>query len=204
MYQVSGFIKEVDVKKDLEKVKNELFNRFGIEELHILKQVHGDKIFIDSGGEGDGVIVTKPKSGALIRTADCFGVALIDRVKGISGVFHSGWRGTELNICGKGAGLMKTMGCFDIEATIFPGIESCCFEIGLELLPRFEKANIAVKERDNGYYGDLKKAISESLKGEGIENIKDLSECTFCNEEYFSFRRDKTEKRHGVFVVNCS
>jgi len=199
-----GFIKEIDVKTQFDEVKARLFKEYGIHELHILKQIHSDIVIVDEGGTGDGVIITKPDTGALVRTADCFGVALIDRKMKISGIFHSGWRGTELGISVKGAQMMKDMGCSDIEAVIFPGIEKCCFEIGSELVERFKNAHIPVEMRNGKYFADLKTSIIEGLRTQGIENIDDMSECTFCHSGYFSFRKDRTEKRHGAFVINKS
>jgi len=204
MKQEYGFIEDIDVKAEFDRVRDELSAKYGILELHILKQIHSDMIFVDEGGTGDGIIITKPRSGALVRTADCFGVALIDRKMNISGIFHSGWRGTELGISAKGAQMMKEMGCSDIEAVIFPGIEKCCFEIGSELVERFKNAGIPVEMKNGKYFADLKTSIIESLKAQGVENIKDMSECTFCGKGFFSFRKDGTEKRHGAFVINIS
>jgi polyphenol oxidase len=204
MMQKYGFIKDIDVKARFDEVKAQLFKEYGIRELHILKQIHSDIILVDEGGTGDGIIVTKPFTGALVRTADCFGVALIDRKMNISGIFHSGWRGTELKITVKGVQMMKDLGCSDIEAVIFPGIEKCCFEIGSELVERFKNAAIPVEMKNGKYFADLKTSIIESLKEQGVENIKDMSECTFCGKGFFSFRRDGTEKRHGAFVINFS
>ncbi|MBP5202382.1 laccase domain-containing protein, partial [bacterium] len=50
-------------------------------------------------------------------------------------------------------------------------------------------------------HADLKTAIKNELIKAGITKITDNSECTFCTEGYFSYRRDKTEKRHATFVV---
>ncbi|HQN72424.1 MAG TPA: polyphenol oxidase family protein [bacterium] len=204
MKQIYGFIKDIDVKAEFDRIRNELSAKYGILELHILKQIHSDMIFVDKGGTGDGIIVTKPFTGALVRTADCFGVALIDRKMNISGIFHSGWRGTELKITVKGVQMMKDLKCSDIEAVIFPGIEKCCFEIGSELVGRFKNAGIPVEMKNGKYFADLKTSIIEGLKAQGVENIKDMSECTFCGKGFFSFRRDGTEKRHGAFVINFS
>ena len=149
---------------------------------------------------GDGIIITKP-SIALIRTADCVPVVLFDETADIAGVFHSGWRGTELKIVSKGLAKMKELGCKNISAVIFPAIGFCCFEIGKELLERFADAGIPTEKRGEKYYADLKTAIKNELKNGGVSKISDRSECTFCGEGYFSYRKNKTEKRHATFVV---
>ena len=195
-----GFIKERDAKAELDEISAELKQRFSLETLWRSHQIHSNMIFVDGEGEGDGIIITKP-SIALIRTADCVPVVLFDRVADIAGVFHSGWRGTELKIVSKGVKKMKELDCKDISAVIFPAIGFCCFEIGEELLERFKNAGIPTERRGEKLYADLKTAIKNELRNGGVTDISDQSECTFCGEGYFSYRRDKTEKRHATFVV---
>ncbi|HNW82795.1 MAG TPA: polyphenol oxidase family protein [bacterium] len=199
-----GFIKETDARVNFDAICENIRKEYNIKELHFLKQVHGDNILIDCSGTGDGIIITKPATGALIKTADCFPVVLTDRVKNISGIFHSGWKGTELGISAKGAEMMREIGCGNIEAVIFPGIEQCCFRIGSELIDRFAKANIPVIKKTDGYFADLKSAIISGLKSKGVETIKDMSVCTCCGEGYFSYRKDGTDKRHASFVITFS
>lgn len=199
-----GFIKEIDAKTNFEKIIDHIRKDYQIDELHFLKQVHGDDILIDSSGTGDGIILTRPGTGAVIRTADCFSVVLFDRKKKMAGIFHSGWRGTELGITLKGAKILRQMGCADIDAAVFPGIEKCCFEIGPELIERFGKAGIPVLIKGDKYFADIKISIVNGLISEGIKNINDFSVCTFCSKEYFSYRRNKTEKRHASFIINFS
>lgn len=195
-----GFIKERDAKAELDEIAAELKQRFSLETLWRSHQIHSNMIFVDGEGEGDGIIITKP-SIALIRTADCVPVVLFDRVADIAGVFHSGWRGTELKIVSKGVKKMKELDCRNISAVIFPAIGFCCFEIGEELLERFKNAGIPTERRGEKLYADLKTAIKNELQNGGVTDIFDQSECTFCGEGYFSYRRDKTEKRHATFVV---
>lgn len=195
-----GFIKERDAKAELDEIAAELKQKFSLETLWRPHQIHSNMIFVDGEGEGDGIIITKP-SIALIRTADCVPVVLFDRVADIAGVFHSGWRGTELKIVSKGVKKMKELGCRNISAVIFPAIGFCCFEIGEELLERFKNVEIPTERRGGKLYADLKTAIKNELQNGGVTDIFDQSECTFCGEGYFSYRRDKTEKRHATFVV---
>ena len=195
-----GFIKERDAKAELDGITAELKQKYSLETFWRPHQVHSDTIFVDGEGEGDGIIITKP-SIALIRTADCVPVVLFDEAANIAGVFHSGWRGTELKIVSKGLAKMKELGCKNISAVIFPAIGFCCFEIGEELLERFKNAGIPTERRGGKLYADLKTAIKNELQNGGVTDISDQSECTFCGEGYFSYRRDRSEKRHATFVV---
>ena len=195
-----GFIKERDAKAEYEPIVSDLKRKFGLTTVWRPHQIHSDRIFVDGEGDGDGIIITKP-SIAIIRTADCIPVVLFDKTRNTGGVFHSGWRGTERKIVSKGAKMMAELGCSDIEAVIFPGIGSCCFEIGHELKEQFENAEIPITCRNGKLYADLKTAIRNELEKAGVSIISDNSECTFCGEGYFSYRKDKTEKRHATFVV---
>ncbi|MBO4699677.1 polyphenol oxidase family protein [bacterium] len=195
-----GFVKERDAKADFDGIAAELKRKFGLETLWRPHQIHSDTVFVDGEGDGDGIIITKP-SIAVVRTADCVPVVLFDKAADIAGVFHSGWRGTELKIVSKGLKMMKDLGCGNISAVIFPAIGFCCFEIGGELEERFEKAGIPVERRGGRLYADLKAAIKNELETAGITDISDKSECTFCGSGYFSYRKNKTEKRHATFAA---
>jgi len=199
-----GFIADIDAKKDIDRVKGYLSKEYGVKTVHILKQIHSDIILVDSSGTGDGIIITEPDCAGIITTADCFSVVLIDRQKSISAIFHSGWKSTELNIVGKGIKKMKELGCRNISCVVFPAIGECCFEIGNELVERFKIAGIPIHKKEDRLFADLKSAIISELIKEGVENINDYYKCTYCDNTLFSYRRDKTEKRHPSFIVNIS
>jgi len=196
-----GFIKEIDAAGNFEKVEDYLKQKFEVRDIFSLKQVHGDKILVDESGEADGIIVTKKDFAGVVRTADCFPVVLFDRKKDVAGVFHCGWRGTELGIHEKGFRKMLKMGCRDIEAVIFPGIGECCFEIGFELEERFNKVGIPLLVRDGKLYADILKKLENDLKGLGAVSVASKAICTYCNNGYFSYRKDGTKKRHATFIA---
>jgi YfiH family protein len=90
---------------------------------------------------GDGLITDVPGVVLGILTADCLPLLLVDRKRKVIGAFHAGWRGTVQRIVEKGLGIMR--GQFgsspqDICAAIGPGIQSCCYEVGVELKEQFE------------------------------------------------------------------
>ena len=199
-----GFIKEIDAAGNFEKVEDYLKHKFGVSSIFSLKQVHDDRILVNESGEADGIIVTKKGCAGVVRTADCFPVVLFDRKKDVAGVFHCGWRGTELGIHEKGFGKMLEMGCQDIEAIIFPGIGKCCFEIGFELEERFKKAEIPLMIRDGKLYADILKKLENDLDRLGAVSITSKAVCTYCSDGYFSYRKDGTKKRHATFIAKFS
>ncbi|HEY1272207.1 MAG TPA: peptidoglycan editing factor PgeF [Terriglobales bacterium] len=114
--------------------------------LTTLRQVHSDVIHhVERASErrltGDGLITGRPGILLAVQTADCLPVILVDTRLRAVGVFHAGWRGTLQRIVEKGVGEMrKRFGTRpgDLQASIGPGIRSCCFEVGEELRAKFE------------------------------------------------------------------
>ena len=197
----AGFVKGIDGKVERESFKSYLFKEYSLKEIHTAKLVHGDVVLVNQSGEGDGIIITEEKQGALIYTADCFSVVIHDTKKPIAGIFHSGWKGTEINIVGKGIQKLRELGGKDLSTIIFPAIHKCCFEIGSELIERFTIAHIPIEYRENKIFADLKTAIKKQINNEGVTLIEDLSLCTCCDTSFYSYRRDKTTKRNLSFVI---
>jgi polyphenol oxidase len=111
-----------------------------------LRQIHSDLIHCLSGvpdqpPAGDGLVSSTPGLLLAIQTADCLPVILVDTKRRAVGVFHAGWRGTVQRIVEKGAGEMRRhFGSLprDIKAAIGPGIHNCCYQVGTEVVAKFE------------------------------------------------------------------
>ncbi len=111
-----------------------------------LRQIHSDLIHCVSEVpehplSGDGLVTCTSRILLGILTADCLPVILVDTRRKAVGVFHAGWRGTAKRIVEKGVGEMQRwFGSRprDLKAAIGPGIRSCCYEVGPEVLSSFE------------------------------------------------------------------
>ncbi|HOW52566.1 MAG TPA: polyphenol oxidase family protein [bacterium] len=194
------FVEQPDAKEHLDDLVGALAAGLGLTAIHRVRQVHGDHIVIDDPGEGDGLIITKRGTGALIRTADCFPVVIADEQRPLAGIFHCGWRGVELQLAAQGARRLKELGARSLRAALFPGIEKCCFRIGPELIDRFDAAGIPVERRQGELFADLGAAIVDQLVSEGVGEIEELTRCTACTPGLFSYRRDHDERRHATMV----
>jgi len=127
-----------------------------------LRQIHSDIIrCVDSIPEhppvGDGLLTATPGLLLAIQTADCLPIILVDARRRAVGVFHAGWRGTVKRIVEKGVGEMFR--CFgsrprDLKASIGPGIQGCCYEVGEEVRTKFES--------QFGYATSLFREVKES------------------------------------------
>jgi YfiH family protein len=92
--------------------------------------------------EADGLISDQPGLLLAIQTADCVPVLVVDRMRRVVAGFHAGWRGTVEQIVELGVETMRAeFGSEpgDLAAAIGPGIGSCCYTVGDEVLDRFTK-----------------------------------------------------------------
>jgi YfiH family protein len=157
-----------------------------------VRQVHGTDVARVDGqgnaGDADALFTTRRELPLAVFTADCFSVALLGP-KGV-GIAHAGWRGASGGVVAALRRAMEVVGAIPERACIGPGIRSCCFEVGPEVLARFD-----------GYHAettwgtpsvDIVSAIREELTG---LDIIEVGRCTRCGGEYFSHRLDGTSER---------
>ncbi len=172
-------------------------------------------IFFDNA-DADGVFTGVKGIVLCIRTADCVPV-LFAGFKGKTvtavGAVHCGWKGAYGGII-KNAVSILAKG-FDINAgsilaVIGPSVCKKCYEVKEDFVNLFLKQNNSninffQKNNDNGkdkIFFDLKSFIKNELIFNGLndKNIFDINECTMENEDFFSYRRNKTDKRQVSFI----
>lgn len=178
------------------------------------QQIHSDKIFCaDSIGEDkevqgyDALITSKPRTGLLIQQADCQAILLHDPVKRVIAAIHCGWRGSVLNIIKK---TIERLTCeygadpLSLRAVISPSLGPCCAEFKnyIQEIPE-SLHNYQVKSN----HFDFWKISKDQLIAAGLhkKHIETVSICTFCNQDFFSYRRMKkqggqTTGRHGSAI----
>lgn len=110
-----------------------------------LRQIHSDLVHcVESVPEhplvGDGLVSNTPGLLLAVQTADCLPVILVDPKNRAVGLFHAGWRGTVKRIVEKGVGEMHRHFGTDprnMVASIGPGVQGCCYEVGEEVRQKF-------------------------------------------------------------------
>jgi YfiH family protein len=114
-----------------------------------VRQIHSNVLVIASAADaareqpkkGDGLMTDEPGLLLGIQTADCIPVLVADRKRRAVAAFHAGWRGTVNRIVESGIGRMRLeFGSQpeDLIAAIGPGVGSCCYAVGEEVLSSFE------------------------------------------------------------------
>ncbi len=141
----------------------------------------------------DGLISDVPGIILAVSVADCAPVYLFDPRMRVIALVHAGWRGTVDKIA---EGVVKKMihdygsRSADIQAFIGPHIQECHFEVKEDVAEKFHDDDIELREAK--IYVSLASAIRRQLLKVGLTgaNIKISEECTYCEEKYFSARRD--------------
>lgn len=181
---------------------NNIKDMFNLKDIGYLKQIHSDIICEYEHGkvfDGDAIITQNKDIGIGVFTADCVPIIIIDRTKDLIASVHSGWKGTYLEITSKV--LDKMINIFnskveDISIFIGPHIRQCCYEIGPEVIHKFQREptykdfSVILNNKLS-----LEKCIIAQCMSRGIfeSNINIVEFCTYCSEEYHfhSFRKNR-------------
>lgn len=143
------------------------------------EQIHGDGIHQVLNGEPlrqqvpgvDALVTDCPRTVLGIVVADCCAVYLVDPMRKVIGLCHSGKKGTELEIVSKTIEFMvKEMGCErqDIVAQLSPCIRPPHYEV------------------------DIANQIQQQLTKSGVGEIHISRSCTASDaKNYYSYRREK-------------
>ena len=168
----------------------------------VTKEQGGDLILNDiTAPETDGLITNERGLMLCTLQADCVPVFLMDPVRKVIGMVHSGWKGTNKKIAANAVRLMQeTYGSnpSDIFAAMGPCICGKDYEVSADLFDAFlenypEKAvKTFFEPKENGkYYLYLNKAIRFAMVEAGLkdENIEDPEYCTVHSGIFPSYRK---------------
>lgn len=202
--------KENHIKEFIEKLKKNY-------KIIYAKQTHSDNIKIIKENDEkifyediDGFITKRKDIVIITKYADCLPIFLYDLNKEIIGVVHSGWQGTYKGIALKALDIMQKeydSNKKDILIGLGIGIKSCCYEVKQDFYEKFiekysfDKVKDSFEKREDKIYFDNEKLNFKLLLDEGIEekNIIKSGICTFCSNQFFSYRKNKdTERNAGI------
>ena len=178
-------------------------------------QVHDCKVaIVDRPGmtredlEGYDAFVTNLPGVAIgVRTADCIPVLLYDPENRVVAAVHAGWKGTMLRIPQKALAVMaQRFECRTerVRAIIGPGIGPDSFQVGIEVVERFQTAGFPMDRiwtfrgagdgspMSGGHHIDLFLANRWLLEEAGVKpsNIRIVGIDTFTDDTFFSARRE--------------
>jgi YfiH family protein len=172
---------KAEVLRRLDSVHRQIRAANGVEGLPFItaQQVHGSRVGVldqptaaDECFDGcDGIITNQPGVCLGIYVADCCAVYLVDPVRRVIGLVHSGRKGTELNIAGTAIEQMRD------------NFGSAPADLVVQLSPCI---------RPPHYEVDFAADIVRSCKKHGVLHVHDSGTCTACHlERYYSYRAEK-------------
>ncbi|NTU66536.1 MAG: peptidoglycan editing factor PgeF [Candidatus Moranbacteria bacterium] len=173
--------------------------------------VHGGNSEIVSHGgrkviSGTDALATKEKGIFLsITVADCVPVFLFDPINSIIAIAHAGWKGTVGNVLENTLENISKLGgsIEELHVALGPGIDVCHFEIRKDVLKEFSGHEEFIMKKEGKMFVDLKGIITKKLLLAGVagRNIENDPACTYCNENLFSYRRDRVGSMVAVIGI---
>lgn len=165
-----------------------------------LKQVHGAAVHkLDNGFrdfdpgawlEADALLVRGADAPVAVFAADCLPVALVSPE--LAGVAHAGWRGLAAGILDFAVGGFTGEG--SVTAWIGPSIGPCHYQVGGEVVEAFQGAYPAAPEfwevDGDRFRFDLRAAARWVLRRAGATVPEYDPPCTYCDDRFYSYRRD--------------
>jgi YfiH family protein len=154
----------------------------------------------------DALVSRTPKILLMVKTADCVPILLGDPKIGAFAAIHAGWRGTSSSVVRRAIEqLQNEYGTRpeDLRAAIGPAANSCCYEVGSEVIRVFKERfpqsdHLFTPTRDGHARIDLHAANRDQLLSAGVapDRIHIAPLCTMDRTDlFFSYRREK--KLHG-------
>jgi polyphenol oxidase len=162
--------------------------------------VLGDDIYCDA------LISRTPKILLAVKTADCVPILLGDAKTDAFAAVHAGWRGTSSSIVARAIKQLQNeygTRSTDLRAAIGPAANSCCYEVGDEVIKVFkerfpESDHLFTPTREGHARINLHAANRDQLISAGVlpDRIHVAPLCTMDRTDlFFSYRREK--KLHG-------
>lgn len=150
----------------------------------------------ENSTQADGMVTTQ--KGVVLTTfgADCLTLLMYDKIAGVIGAAHSGWRGTAQNVAKALFEVMAKHGAKPERTlcAITPGIRQCCYEVGSEVIEHFLKYPSSFVKKSNGKYNFDNATVNymQLLELGFLESNIELSPiCTGCqSDRYFSYRKE--------------
>ena len=148
----------------------------------------------DERPRADAMVTREPGLLLGVVTADCAPVLLADRLAGVIGAAHAGWRGAHGGVLENTVAAMERLGArrSDIAAAIGPAIAQSSYEVDARFRENFgaEDEGLFAAGRPGHWQFDLEGYAARRLAAAGIATIERLGLDTYPAEDrFFSYRR---------------
>ncbi len=147
-------------------------------------QVHGTRVLRHESATGwvtlegaDGHVTSTPGILLLVTVADCIPIYLVDPVRRVAGLLHSGWRGTAQGILSAGVETMvEDFGCSAGNILMHCGVGICsdCYEVGSEVMEGCRMPHPG----PGPWHLDLRAVLAEQGRALGLAEISTSQLCS--------------------------
>ena len=159
---------------------------------------------------GDFLITNESNVNLAVLTADCLPIIFFSAQPQVIAIAHAGWRGSVAGIAEIVMHKLETGFLVDprlVQIFFGPAARQCCYEVDrlfLERLKHDELAVAAFSERAQRFFFDVSYYNMLCLQKCGVPSSNfhfEAHECTICNVEFCSYRRDGEAARLQLSVV---
>jgi YfiH family protein len=170
-----------------------------------MQQVHGARV-IDADRtrtlvQADAALARARGTVCVVKIADCMPVLLADEAGSVVGAAHAGWRGLAGGVL---EATVEAMGVAPggLFAWLGPAIGPRVYEVGEEVRAAFAGHASAFEPiRPAHWLLDLYAVARKKLQACGVQRIYGGGFCTYSERErFFSFRRDRDERRMAAAI----
>lgn len=191
-----------------------------------LNQTHSNKVVVFDGElkqpAADAIISQSSNQVCAVLTADCLPVLLCSHDGTTVAAIHAGWRGLASGVINNTVEAInqKSVPSKKLYAWLGPAIGPNCFEVGEEVLNQFMQStqyfgsDISLttacfkstgkenrQEGANKYLADIYQLATLALRHAGLHHIYGGGFCTYLDERFYSYRRNRQTGRMATFIV---
>lgn len=165
-----------------------------------------DVIPVSLGVEADGIVTCDRTVALAVLTADCLPLLMTTKEGEVIAAVHCGWKGVYSNIIKNAVALIREHSQSEIYAYTGPCIGPKSFEVGSELLDKFQSilpnASLAFTKKDNGkYLCSLPLLTKMQLEKAGVSKVYESNVDTYQNPDLlYSYRRAKRTGRMASVI----
>jgi hypothetical protein len=170
----------------------------------VMSQIHGDLVLVvdqvtSQAPVADALITKNPDIALVVMVADC--IPLLLQSEELVAAVHVGRAGLMNSIALKTVARMRSLGATQISGSIGPAICGSCYEVPQELHDEVVAVHpLASSKTKSGTPAlDLPKALIAALAEIDVL-VENSARCTLEDDNYFSFRRNKTTGRQAGVI----
>ena len=178
-------------------IKNISLLEYGLpNKIKLLKQIHSNKVMIaDSltynNCYADAMFSKNTSVVCAVLTADCVPILLTNKKSSFVAAIHAGWRGILKDIIRNTISVIDEK---DIVAWIGPSICKNCYEVKYDFRDNFVKKNNKFEKffyyENNKIFLSLQELCGFILTQNFVSEIFYSNLCSYCDDRFFSARRD--------------